>query len=176
MSGHIRRIVLKTATFVAIVAAGCATTTVKTDKDPSVNLSSYRTFDVRSGQVFRNGVVDKRDTLVRDRVESALANELQQKGLAPSPQDPDLIATYSAGARSGKMERNHYSGLSYGGTHTGTWVDEYTEGTLLIDLIDPETNKLVWRSIVEMDDERDLRSAKNITMAVSKALEKYPGQ
>jgi hypothetical protein len=164
-----------TSALAAIAAASCAGTTVKTDRDPRVDLSDYRTFDVKTGQVLVNGVPDTRDTLVRDRVESALERELREKGLAKTEQNPDLIATYSAGART-VTEYDDYYDANYGGTRTGgTWAYESTDGTLLIDLIDPTTNKLVWRSIVEMDSTDDLRSAKEISSAVDKGLEKYPG-
>ena len=179
MNPHRKIAAMPAAAFAALVAAGCASTpTVKTDHDPRVNLSDYRTFDVKTGQVLVNGMADNRDTLVRDRVESALERELRQKGLAKTAQSPDLIATYSAGARTGTdYNYNYYSApYGYGGSvRAGAWPNEYADGTLLIDLIDPDTNKLVWRSIVEMDSADDLRSAENISLAVDKALENYPG-
>jgi hypothetical protein len=165
---------LAAVTALAAAAAGCASTTVRTDSDPRVNLAQYDTFALRRGQVLVNGVADNRDTLVRDRVESALGQELQQKGLEPSAQNPDLIATYTAGARSVAEFEDDWDGVVYGGPR-GAWVDEYTRGTLLIDLIDPKTNKLVWRAIVDMGEDEDLRSAENIRKAVDKAFEKYPG-
>jgi hypothetical protein len=147
MNVHIRAI-SGLAAGLGLSVLGCTGTEVRTDRDPGVNLAKYRTFDV-GGQVLVNGVPDRRNTLARDRVEAALEQELQQKGLAPSAQSPDLIAIYTAGSRSVN-----------------------SDSTLLIDLIDPRTNKLVWRSVVEMN--HDLRSAKDVYKAVGKALERYP--
>jgi hypothetical protein len=161
---------------VALSAAflgGCASQ-VSTDRDTTVNLAKYRTFDVQSGQVLANGVVDRRNTLVRDRVETALTRELKEKGLEPSAESPDLIATYTAGTRE-IVDTDMWSSAPYGwGYGAGTWEDEYTETALLIDLIDPETHKLVWRSVVEMG-EGDLRSTEEVYEAVNKALERFPG-
>ena len=147
---------------------------VRTDKDPGTNFAAYETFDVQPGEIFVNGVADKRDTLVRDRIETALEQELGQTGLQQTAQSPDLIATYTAGGRSVTEYDDDWDGV-YGNMHDD-WPDEYTEGTLLIDLIDLKTNKLVWRAIVEMDAEGQLRSAENIRKAVDKAFEKYPGR
>jgi hypothetical protein len=164
--------------FAGVTGLGCASTHVRTDQDPRVDLlDDYHSFDVKRGQVLVNGVADRRNTLVRDRVESALERELQEKGLAPNAQNPDLIATYTAGSRD-IMELDNawdgvYRGYGYGYGYGAAWVDEYTESTLLIDLIDRRTNKLVWRAIVDIDD--DLRSAKTVNKAVDKALAKYPG-
>jgi hypothetical protein len=157
----------------AMTVLGCTGAEVRTDKDPGVNLAGYQTFQVKSGDVRVEGVVDKRDTLMRDRVESALLDELLRKGLAPSTEDPDLIATYATGTRR-VTEVDYDDGIGWGWGNTGAWVDEYTENTLLIDLVDSDTNKLVWRSVVEMDDE-DMRKPENISAAVDKAFEKYPG-
>ena len=169
MTAGIRTSIALATAFAGANVLGCATTHVKTDQDPRVNLENYRSFDVKTGQVFVNGVPDRRDTLVRDRVEAALTRELTQKGLAENPQSPDLIATYTAGARD-IVELDDWYGVGYG----GPWAEEYTESTLLIDLIDPKTNKLVWRSIVKMDDEDDLRNSKKVASAVDKALKKFP--
>jgi len=165
----------------ASMALGCSTTTVRSDRDPRVNLSSYETFEVKKGQVIANDVVDERDTLVHDRVQSAIEQELQQKGLQETAQTPDLIATYTARGQEvvevmhGGTRPHDYTGANgWVDSRGGEWLAEDTEGTLVLDLVDAKTNKLVWRSIVEIDD-NDLRSAKTITNAVDKGLEKYPG-
>jgi hypothetical protein len=167
-----------TAVLAAGWALGCASTSVQSDRDTRVDLASYKTFEVQRGQVIANGILDQRDTLVHDRVASAMQQELQQKGLQPTSQSPDLIATYTAGGNNvvevhDAWDDNAYLGPD-GYAWGGTWVDEYPQGRLVLDLIDAKTKKLVWRSIVEVQD-NNLRSEKTITKAVDKGLEKYPG-
>jgi hypothetical protein len=173
MNAHVKINALA-GVFAGAALLGCASQ-VSTDRDTTVNLAKYRTFDVKSGQVLANGVVDQRNTLVRDRVETALTRELREKGLEPTAEAPDLIATYTAGTRE-VVDYDMWSTAPYGwGYGAGTWDDdEYTETALLIDLIDPQTHKLVWRSVVEMG-EGDLRSTKEVYEAVDKALERFPG-
>ena len=160
-----------------LAVAACATTHVRTDHDPRANFAGYRTFAVKEGQVVNNGVVDPHDTLVRDRINAALRQELAHKGLQ-SAQNPDLIVTYTAGARSRReveavwadQDIGWYPVPTYG---NDVWVEMEPESTLVIDVIDARTNKLVWRSVAEADN-KDFRSAKNIRKAVDKALENYP--
>jgi hypothetical protein len=162
------------AVIAAFVALGCGTTQVRTDRDPDVNLASYRTFEVQQGQVIAQGMVDPRDTLVHDRVQSALQSQLEGKGLTETAQDPDLIATYTARGREVLDVDDDWDEYARTGFDRGAYPQQKREGTLVLDLIDAKTNKLVWRSIVEVDND-DLRSAKTIDKAVDKGLERYPG-
>jgi hypothetical protein len=152
---------------------GCATTQVRTDHDPRADFSQYRTFVLKTGQVINEGIVDTRDTLTRERINSALKDELTGKGLQPVAHDPDLIVTYTAGART-LQELTTYWGGSYADpSMADVWTNEYRQGTLVIDFIDAKTNRLVWRSIARADN-KDFRKTENIDKAVDKALQKYP--
>ena len=67
-------------------------------------------------------------------------------------------------------------GYPYGGYGYGSHgvVTTYTEGTLVIDIIDAGTNELVWRgsAVSPMSDET--YDAKDINKAVEKILEEFP--
>ena len=174
MNRHVRCNIVALAAVSAAAAASCASMQVTTDRDPRADFAAYQTFDVKRGDVLVNGVADSRDTLVRERIEVALEQELGQSGLQRTKQGPDLIATYTAGGRSVREDGDDWDG-AYGGLDHDV-PREYTEGRLLIDLIDPKANKLVWRAVVEMESEDQLRSAENLRKAVDKAFEKYPGR
>ena len=68
---------------VAGAAIGCAATQVSTDHDPAAPFQNYRTFKVMKGKVVQDGVVDRGNTLVTDRINNAVTANLQQKGLKP---------------------------------------------------------------------------------------------
>lgn len=153
--------------------AGCAATQVKTDHDPSANFADYRTFQVKGGQVINNGRTDPRDTLVRDRVVAAITQELESKGLKPTDQNPDMVIWYTAGAQTVEdIDPDWYGYGPYWGAGYG--YDWENQGTLVIDLIDARTNKLVWRSMAAAEED-NFRSAEHITKAVDKSLERFPG-
>lgn len=162
---------------ITVAGSGCATTQISTDHDPRADFADYRSFAVKSGQVLRNGRIDQRDTLMRDRIDGALANEFLAKGLEADPQNPDLIVTYTAGAQNFAVPDTGPGGWGYDGYGFGDYYDdglyEVQEGSLLIDVMDAHTKKLVWRSVAVADDE-NFRSPQIIASTVNEALKKYP--
>jgi hypothetical protein len=174
------------AALVACAAlAGCSGTHVTTDYDRKANFARYRTYALQRGHVVEQDAPHTRDTLVEDRIVAAIQQELATKGLQPAPDQAhaDLIATYTAGARTKQELQSTWDGgywgpgfddWYWGGAGYGdVWIEEYREGTLVIDLIDAQTKKLVWRAIAKAEN-KNFRSAEYIDKAVDKAMDKYP--
>ena len=57
---------------------------------------------------------------------------------------------------------------------TGRIVTAYTEGTLVIDLRDPQEKALVWRAIASEDKSDAARIQSKLGDMVRKSFEKYP--
>ena len=179
------RIVLdrQMALVLALLAGGCATVSVKTDSDPTVDFSRYRTVQVLGGRLIVDGHSDDGNTLVKDRITKEIVANLTAKGLQPVPSGGDLLATFVAGARTvTEIEATGpWDGLGpfwgrrgwWGPVYYDWWTRQYVKGTLVIDLIDAATKKLVWRAYAEADikspDAADL-----IAKAVRKAFARYP--
>jgi hypothetical protein len=168
----------------ALGLAGCGTTHVATDYDHRANFNRYRTYAVQRGRVIDEDAPHTPDTLVEDRIVAAIRQELATKGLVPAePGKADLIATYNASAKTKLQLESAWDGGYWGVGLDGwawdgpgydnVWLDEYREGTLVIDLIDSSTKKLVWRAVAKADD-KDFRTTKFIDGAVDKAMDKYP--
>jgi hypothetical protein len=166
--------------------AGCATTQVKTDWDKQTNFAQYRTFTIQAGKVIAApGTVEaadsQPDTLVLSRIDAALKNDLVSKGLAPVVQNPDVIVTYTAGARTKEEVVSNWPlygwgygrRWSYGPLYDDVWVDRYPQATLVIDVIDASSKKVVFRAVAKADD-KNIRNPRFIQAAVDKALAKYP--
>jgi hypothetical protein len=175
-----------------MVFAGCDSgngLNVKTDYDKNVNFAQYHTFTFQRGRIInRLGVQDTNNTLVDGRIRDAVVNQLSAKGLQLNTQSPDLVVTYIAGAKN-KQEieslgptpyDSPFFGGPFGFRRDAFWgagydqfyVHDYTQGTLILDFIDPHTRQLVWRAYVAGPvDEPD---AKTINNAVSAALKQYP--
>jgi hypothetical protein len=163
---------------------GCAGTHVATDYDHRANFGKYQTYSLQRGKVVDHDAPGTPDTLVEDRIQHAIMSELNAKGLRPAqPGKSDLIATYNASKRTKVQLESAWDGGYWGVGLDGwawdgpgydnVWLDEYQEGTLVIDLIDSNTKKLVWRAVAKADDEK-FRTAKFIDKAVDKAMDKYP--
>lgn len=173
--------------------AGCATTQVSTDYDPRVNFRAYRTFDVQQGQLFHEGVPDPGDTLVRDRVDAALSAELADKGLRRVEDNPDLVVRYRAQTHTRPVVMYtpdwpvgafpEYGGWGWPAYYLDpyfyypfgfeVWTDEVEAGSMTIEVIDADSNKLIYRAETEAED-KNFRSPDYIRKAVEKALAKYP--
>lgn len=171
---------------------GCATPLqVATDYDD--------TYSFKGKQTYALTLPDKMETirndLTRSRIEAALRQQLKDKGFTEAEKaDADIWISYFGTAKEEQDYRtytdyNMFWGYSAcyrcyypaGPAMSTTQVIHYTRGTLMIDFIDPATNKLKWRGTTsskittsEADnmsvDERKAR----INDAVTAILNRYP--
>jgi hypothetical protein len=147
--------------------AGCTGIPVDTDYDPDYKLSltsSYAWMEAAPRAAERDPVVEN-DLLAR-RVQRAVDAELAAQGLqrVDADQNPELLVTYHAGETE-KMDIDTtdrfygYYGYypcwhcwgpgPYGPWGGDVWVRYYTEGSLVIDVVDAKTRKLVWRGATD---------------------------
>jgi Domain of unknown function (DUF4136) len=159
----------------ALVSAGCATTSVKTDYDPSADFARLRTYSIRPGRLAIDRLASPSDTLVRDRIHDALRQGLAARGLVQAKSgSADMIVTYGAGTEPrvrlvemvGGGPNPNYAGDDF-------WQREVERGTLVIDVLDRSGEQLLWRSVAKGENQ-NFRSSKFIEKAVDKALAKFP--
>jgi hypothetical protein len=99
---------------------------------------------------------------------------LEKQGLKKQPGDShDLLVKYWAE----KNEKRMVSGTtgSGPGAKGGATVHDYTEGTLILDLIEAKSNSLAWRATLKgvlSQDPKD--NEKMVKEAVADAFKKYP--
>ncbi len=165
-------------------AAGCTSVDVKTDFDPTVDFSRFKTFAFTGmTDLNQTGVLD--NSLMHRRLERMIGTELRQKGLTQTSLDqhPDLLVHYRVGVKDKEQLQSRAGdeafswGEKYGWSksYSGVSSYEYREGTLITDLVEPANKTLVWRAtiVAEMKD----ATKKNIELtekAIKKAFENYP--
>ena len=189
-----RRLVMPLLALAALAAGltGCQSggPQVQTDYDKSVNFTQYHTFAFQPGRIVsRLGTRDVDNTLVGNRIRDAVLTQLPARGLQPVTQNPDLVVTYIAGAQNRQQVEDlgpsPYDSPFFGGPfflrHDAAWwgpgydqfyVRNYTEGTLILDMIDPRTRQLVWRAYVT--GEVGKPDEGTINKAVAAALKNFP--
>jgi hypothetical protein len=166
---------------VALVAGACASTmTVSSHVDRALDISPYKTFDWGPADAVPTGDPRlDRDPFFKDEVQGAVEKQLAAQGivLAPSGQ-PDLLVHYHANVAR-RIDVNRVDS-SYGYCAAGECpaAMEYEAGTLVLDVIDARTNRLIWRgwaqrSVEDVLDDRD-RMARLIREAVSRMLQRFP--
>jgi len=152
---------LKKIHFLIILFLGllaCTTARVKnTQAAPGFALSNYKTFNFY--EVTTNG--EQADAQYNNRInilKNAIQQELTTKGLTISPTNPDLLVNIGMVTTEKVQTRQtnfREDALRYTGQRRYTWqsrevvVDRYKQGAVTINLVDPETNAMVWQGSAE---------------------------
>jgi len=139
--------------------------------DQAVDFSKYKTFAIREGQLnSRNPALN--NELVKKRIDADIERALTARGLMVGSGRTDLNVRYHFGsARKAEIERYP---AGWRGLGTRVVRVPYTEGTLVIDLRDPNTRSLVWRAIAS-EEKSDARKIEGkLEDMVRKSVEKYP--
>ncbi|HEY0653018.1 MAG TPA: DUF4136 domain-containing protein [Chryseosolibacter sp.] len=147
-----RKLVLIAA---GILLAGCSPQIrVYSDHDPEYQVSNFKTFDwglksnveANKNPLHYNELNDK-------RIKSAVLAELSSRGYSLSSNSPDLIVHYHIIVDEQSVVTTEPYGYIYGSywRRMQTHVYSYREGSLIIDLMDPKSNSLVWRGWATAD-------------------------
>jgi hypothetical protein len=177
---------------VCVIGLGaCSSMKIQSDWDPEVNLAGAQTWswaDVSQKET-GNPVIDN-DDIFAGRVRSAVERELAAKGLRKLSMDADSYGDIQLAfflTVDDKMSvttmNNHYGygrgyGYGYGGYGgSQTVVDQYQQGTLVLDISQEDGTRLVWRGSASArlsEKTTPEKSQKRINEAVSKILERFP--
>jgi len=132
------RIAARAALLTALFASDSQAQTVRVQWDRKVDFSAYQSFSWLEGTAAVDPDVNQ---LIADTIE----NELSVRGIFPDENEPDLHVVYHASAR---------EEFQVGGGYRRDWtdsgavtVDSHLAGTLVVDLVDAEENRVVWRAI-----------------------------
>ena len=131
----------------ALAAAGCATMNVSSHLERNVTFSDYVTYNW--GPPDNLPVGDPRldnNPFFRDHVMGAVEKQLLAKGYEQAVTgQPDLLIHYHASVnqRLDVYQVDSQYGYCYG--NCNPQVVDFEEGTLMVDIVDAKTNKVVWR-------------------------------
>jgi hypothetical protein len=155
--------------------ASCSPFQVRSDYAQSANFSSYKTYKLRIDDLKINDI-DK------DRVLNELSKQLQAKGLQ-SGENPDLIINVKANHKkiTEINSSSPYGMYGWGGPFgwgvgmNRTWTSNYNEGAVIVDMIDAQTQKLVWQGIGSgISVDRPKTKEKQIPQIMEEIMANYP--
>ncbi len=128
-----------------------------------------------------------RDPFIRRTVKQTADRELAAKGYrrVDASDNPDfLLGWYSTSHQVTEVEPTYryYGGFGYplgpyGGSFGPPDIQTYTEGTLVLDVVDPKTNTLLWRSDARAElggDATTEDAEEKISEAIPKMLAEFP--
>lgn len=169
---------------------GCSTLMVSYDYDPQADFSRLKSYAWIPEP--RKPTGDPRidhNTLLEERIQKAVEAQLDAKGYVKKASGtPDFWLAYyvTLDKKTAVTMLNSYYGYGPGwgwGLHYGgyglpaAYTYEYDEGTLILDVVEPATRRLLWRGYAT--DEVNLSQGpkadeKRINEAVRRLLQRFP--
>jgi len=148
---------------------------VKTDYDRSFDFGRLKTFAFED-QRRPDGNLLQRNTLENDRIRDAMKRDLEKRGFRyQSDGQADFLIAYYGRER----ERTEIEPVGYGMPYRwrwwgpSVWTRYYTQGSVVVDFIDPGSNQLIWRGRV-MDTVKGLdQSEKQIDKGVDELVKHF---
>ncbi|MDR6193919.1 DUF4136 domain-containing protein [Siphonobacter sp. SORGH_AS_0500] len=183
-----KKILLLTTLFLGLVTLH-SSAQVTIDKDNQANFSQYHTFNWAPADVRTGANPVYHSDLILQNIQNNLADELNARGISQSD-EPDLqitVHTYTENKTQRVMNGGYgypYYGYGWGrgflyspfmyGYGPSYQNYHYTEGTLVIDMMDTHTHHLVWRGVAQgaLNGPRGLE--REIARGIHKMMKHYP--
>ncbi|MCF6239774.1 MAG: DUF4136 domain-containing protein [Bacteroidales bacterium] len=177
---------------VTLILGACSTLKVTSDYDPNVNFSKFKTYNLLPWREDVSSMVNDFD---RKRIVDAIKQEMELRGYTYAESNSDVsvsayiileqkeqttaYSTYMGGY-------GYYAGFGYYGygpgfrmgTNQTTYNTEtYTVGTLIIDIFDNSTKKLIWQGIgVGTVDKNPKTRERNTPKVIAEIMKSLPGK
>lgn len=181
------RLVILPVCLCLVWLAGCASApTAQTDFDPDFDFQAVRSIAIQPVNRSVSSVAVISDIQV-GRVAQSLENELTRRGYTVNdgPEHADMLLTWHLVTQERTNVRT-YNAMS--ARYSSCWhcspssndsvrITQYTQGTFIVDLLDPARNQSVWRGVVEsrMPDMGDSEvSSEAREQAVQAIFEAFP--
>jgi hypothetical protein len=177
---------------VTLLTAACSSgIQVRSDIDPSVDFSQYRTYDFFDPMGIEGGY---NSPVFGEHFRAAISREMRERGYRQSD-DPDVFINvtirsdekismrtyttpYMSGAYYGRPGGATYGSAVGVGVGVGTRATKTTEASVFIDLVDARAHRMSWQgvAVVNVNDKvaKQLRDA--IYTAVNKIYDEYPSR
>jgi hypothetical protein len=181
-----------TLLFVFALSFSATAQTVTYDYDKDTDFTQFKTFSFGGWQDGSDKVINDID---KKRLLQSFKSEFVERGMQYELADADVYITLyivvknetSTTAYTNYQGMGGY-GMGYGygmgirpgwgwgmGSATTTYSeDDYQEGTLVVDVYDTKTKKLVWQASGQQVVKSAQKRSKSIPKAVTKIMKKYP--
>jgi Domain of unknown function (DUF4136) len=157
----------------------CQAVHINSDYDKTINFSKFKTYAFYKTGIDKVEISD----LDKKRILRSIDNEMTLKGFTKS-ETPDMLINISTKEREQVNVNQFNAGFGYGwgfGWNPMFWgggmnnVSTFSEGTLIIDLIDASKKELIWQGegvghLTQNTDRKD----DNIKGFVTRILSQYP--
>jgi hypothetical protein len=165
-----------------IIALGaCNSVQVRTLVAPGADFKGRTTFKLLSAKMRANAQLPPNDPMLVNsityrRMRAAIRTALENKGYKAVEDGESMDVAYYASAREKLDVRSYDYGYRWRRwPQERTEVYQYTQGTVIVDIIDPASKELLWRGQgrAEVSDDPD-KFAEQVEETANKILEKFP--
>ncbi len=163
--------------------AACSSRKVNIDYDRAADFSKYKTFAWHEA----DNSLAQEDPLSHDRIMAAVDRQLGAKGFQKVDSNPEVYVTYHGEEKEqttldtthmgyGYADDWYWDGGGMGGMGSSTTtVRSYQVGTLIVDLWDAQTKKLIWRGVgSDTLSDNPQNNAQKIDKVTEDMFKRYP--
>lgn len=158
---------------------------VHSDYDKNTNFGQYKTFSLYKTDSMGSAI----STLNQERILNAVVSEMTKKGFQQTSSNPDLLVNTVAVLKDkvalssntdyygyGGVYRPYYWGGGLGASSTTTYnVQNYKDGSLIIDVVDAASKRLVWQGVGNSEIDKPLKDPDAaISQAIGKIMTNFP--
>ena len=164
------RVMIMLAMMLGLLAVSAAAQSVQSDFDRSFRFSELKSFRFA---VQKRGATDPLagDTLNDGRIRNGLESQLTANGFRMESEKPDFVIAYYVTTKNKLNVQDFGYGPPRWFGSRDIRVNQYSEGTLMVDFIDVKSNQVIWRGravgTLEM---------KGVDKKISKSVEKLVKQ
>jgi hypothetical protein len=172
-----QQVILGSIGMVIFLAASLFAQDVKTDYDRNANFGHYKTYSWDK--------VQTQDQLWVDRIKNAVGAALRARGFTQVASGGDVSLTATGIVQDQQVLNTYYDNFGIGrGRRFGgfggfgdatTTTETYQVGSLVVDMFDTQTKKLIWRgsSSDALSSKAD-KNIKNLDKGVQKMFKHFP--
>lgn len=163
------RVMSMLAIMLGLLAVSAAAQSVQSDYDRGFKFSELKTFSFVDQ---RRAATDPlaSDTLNDGRIRNGLESQLTANGFKVESEKADFVIAYYVSSKNKVNVQDFGYGLPrFGGRDIR--VNQYSEGTLMVDFIDAKSNQVIWRGRASGTLEM-----KGVDKKISKSVEKLVKQ
>jgi hypothetical protein len=154
----------------SLLAAGAYADNINTDADPAAPFAQFNTYAWTAGTPSPDAVTERR---IHAAIEAQFSGKVIR--LAAPDETPDIyVATHVLTKQQKHFAANGFGPASLGSASTID-VKTYASGTLVVDVYDAKTNKMVWRgTALGTGSDRPSKNSEKIDKALTEMFHRYP--
>lgn len=155
---------------------------VQSDRAPDIediDFENYSTYSFSSHALSEDAQFVLRDIALKNTIREEISSDLQAKGFTLDPRNPDLLVNFRVFEEATTMPTYEEEAVYWQNDEVRE-MDRATvnleKGSLIIHLVDAESNEVVWKGFASgiLEQDKFDRDRQSIAVAVDMILDRYP--